>query len=164
MNTLGKRISERRKALNLTQEDVAAHMNVSAQAASKWENDLSCPDIMSLPALAELLQVSVDTLLRDRQADVQFIPAAQRKSMDDMMLRIRIHAADQTVVRINVPLTLIRVLMQSGTSPVSVMGGDAMKNVNVDFQQILQLVESGAIGKLMEIETDDGTRVEILVE
>ena len=66
--TLGGRIKYHRKRLGLTQEQLAARMGVSAQAVSKWENDLSCPDISILPELAELFGVSVDELLGKQDA------------------------------------------------------------------------------------------------
>lgn len=61
--TLGKRIMENRKRLGLTQDALAEQLGVTAQAVSKWENDQSCPDIATLPKLADLFDVSVDTLL-----------------------------------------------------------------------------------------------------
>ena len=48
--TLGKRIMALRKAKGWTQEQLAAQLGISAQAVSKWENDVSCPDISTLPA------------------------------------------------------------------------------------------------------------------
>ena len=51
--SLGRRIQTLRKAQSLTQEALAERMGVTPQAVSKWENDLSCPDIMSLPQLPE---------------------------------------------------------------------------------------------------------------
>lgn len=39
-------------------------MGVTDKAVSKWERDLSCPDINSLPTLAALLNVSVDELMQ----------------------------------------------------------------------------------------------------
>jgi len=61
--TLGKRIAALRKSKGLTQEQLAEKVGVSAQAVSKWENDVSCPDITLLPLLADLFDVSVDELL-----------------------------------------------------------------------------------------------------
>jgi len=61
--TLGKRISARRKALGMTQDQLAAELSISAQAVSKWENDQSCPDISILPALAKRLGMTTDELL-----------------------------------------------------------------------------------------------------
>ena len=61
--TIGKRIMENRKRLGLTQDALAEKLGVTAQAVSKWENDLSCPDITMLPKLAEIFTVTVDELL-----------------------------------------------------------------------------------------------------
>lgn len=61
--TLGKRIMENRKKLGLTQDQLAEKLGVTAQAVSKWENDLSCPDITMLPKLAEIFGVTTDALL-----------------------------------------------------------------------------------------------------
>ena len=51
--TLGKRILYHRKRLGLTQDQLAERMGVTAQAVSKWEHDLSCPDVTTVPRLAE---------------------------------------------------------------------------------------------------------------
>lgn len=61
--TMGKRIMTLRKQKNLTQEQLAEKLNVSPQAVSKWENDISCPDISLVPALAGILGISSDILL-----------------------------------------------------------------------------------------------------
>ena len=61
--TLGKRIAARRKALGMTQEQLAERLGITAQAVSKWENDQSCPDITMLPRLADIFGVSIDDLL-----------------------------------------------------------------------------------------------------
>ena len=65
--TLGKRISFHRKQLGLTQDQLAEQLGVTAQAVSKWENDLSCPDIAMLPKLSALFGISIDTLLGSEQ-------------------------------------------------------------------------------------------------
>lgn len=61
--TLGKRIVLHRKRLGLTQDQLAEQLGVTAQAVSKWENDQSCPDISMLPKLAEIFDITTDTLL-----------------------------------------------------------------------------------------------------
>ena len=61
--TLGKKLSNYRKIAGLTQQQLAEHLNISAQAISKWENDLSEPDLATLKALAKLYNTSVDSLL-----------------------------------------------------------------------------------------------------
>ena len=61
--TLGKRISFNRRKIGLTQEQLAEKLGVTAQAVSKWENDQSCPDIATLPKLAEIFKVTTDSIL-----------------------------------------------------------------------------------------------------
>ncbi len=61
--TLGKRIMAHRKRLGLTQDALAEKLGITAQAVSKWENDLSCPDIAMLPRLAAIFGVTTDELL-----------------------------------------------------------------------------------------------------
>lgn len=60
---LGKRIKELRIENNLTQEELAEQLGVSFQAVSRWENDLTYPDITLLPILANMFDVTVDYLL-----------------------------------------------------------------------------------------------------
>lgn len=67
--TMGKRIAARRKELKMTQEALAQELGVSAQAVSKWENDLSCPDISILPKLAKTLGLTTDALLGAEPAE-----------------------------------------------------------------------------------------------
>jgi len=50
---LGTNIKQLRKERNLTQEDLAECLGVSPQTVSKWENNLSMPDISCLPVLAD---------------------------------------------------------------------------------------------------------------
>lgn len=61
--TLGKRIVHNRKKKNMTQDQLAEKLGVTAQAVSKWENDQSCPDIATLPKLANIFGITVDELL-----------------------------------------------------------------------------------------------------
>ncbi|NLA81705.1 MAG: helix-turn-helix transcriptional regulator, partial [Clostridiaceae bacterium] len=66
-DSLGKKISTLRKSRGMTQLELAEKMNVTDKAVSKWERDLSRPDIDSLPKLAEALGLSVDDLMRSHQ-------------------------------------------------------------------------------------------------
>jgi tellurite methyltransferase len=61
--TLAGNISRYRKALSLTQEELAKKLNISFQAVSKWETTQTVPDTLLLPAIAQALEISVDKLL-----------------------------------------------------------------------------------------------------
>lgn len=60
---IGKIIKERRLHQGLTQEGLAAKLNVTPQAVSRWENEISYPDITLLPRISGALQISADELL-----------------------------------------------------------------------------------------------------
>jgi transcriptional regulator with XRE-family HTH domain len=61
--TMGEIISNLRREKGMTQKDLADRMGVTDKAVSKWERNLSCPDISSIPRLAEALDTTVDTLM-----------------------------------------------------------------------------------------------------
>lgn len=60
---IGKKIKQMRRELDLTQEELAAHLGISFQSVSKWERGDGYPDITMLPALSNYFKVSVDELL-----------------------------------------------------------------------------------------------------
>ncbi|MGM0884641.1 MAG: helix-turn-helix domain-containing protein [Bacillota bacterium] len=70
MQKVGAFISERRKSMDFTQAELAGLLTISHQAVSKWERGESLPDVALLPGLAELLNVSIDTLLNGGEARV----------------------------------------------------------------------------------------------
>lgn len=163
MNTLGQRIAYYRKAANLTQAELAEACSVTAQAVSKWENDLTAPDISLLPKLAELFHITTDELLG---AQKQTVAAVDPEAVDPskMLLRIRVLSGDGDKVNINLPLALAELLLSDGNLNLfsSDKSGDAMKNI--DFKQIFALVKQGVVGKLMEVQSADGDVVEIWIE
>ena len=61
--SIGEMISSLRKEKGMTQNDLAEKMNVTDKAVSKWERNLSCPDVKSIPKLAEILGTTVEELL-----------------------------------------------------------------------------------------------------
>lgn len=62
--SLGTTIAASRKEKGMTQLELANQLGVTDKAVSKWERDLSCPDINSFPRLAEILGVSLDELMQ----------------------------------------------------------------------------------------------------
>lgn len=62
--SLGMMITSLRKENGMTQLELAEKMGVTDKAVSKWERDLSCPDVNTIPKLAELFGISVDELMQ----------------------------------------------------------------------------------------------------
>ena len=62
--TFGNIIVSLRKEKGMTQLELAEKMGVTDKAVSKWERDLSFPDVSSIPKLAEIFEVTVDDLMQ----------------------------------------------------------------------------------------------------
>ena len=164
--SIGERITELRKMQNLSQGQLAQAMDVSRQAVSKWENDLSCPDITLLPQLARLFGVTTDELLGNTgHPETTLLPKEERKPIKDMILRVVVNSKARDKVRVNLPMTLVQVGLQMGMQMPQVTGGSAAEAMkSIDIEQIFKLVEQGVIGKLVEVESADGDTVEVFVE
>lgn len=163
--TIGNRISQLRKARGITQEDLANQLGVSPQAVSKWENDASCPDISLLPQLCRVLGVTTDELLTGKNNEVKMVPVEQRKPLEQLTMRIKVDSAQGDKVRVNLPMTMLKVCMEIGMDILPNMGGENMEMFrNVDMRKLVQMAELGMVGKMVEVESAEGDIVEIVVE
>lgn len=157
--SIGNRIAKYRKALGVTQEELASRLGLSSQAISKWECDTSCPDISLLPELCKVLGITTDELIMGKSDEVRLVPSDKRKSFDELTLRIRVDSCDGDKIRVNLPMTLVKVCLETG---ISVVDADVMKNI--DLSQIVNIAECGTIGKIVEVETCDGDMIEVVIE
>lgn len=82
MKNVGFKISELRKAKNMTQMELADEMGISFQAVSNWERGNSMPDISKLPELAQLLGVTVDKILGEGS---ELLDSALNGSIDEYL-------------------------------------------------------------------------------
>ena len=167
METIGKRISENRKRKNIKQDELAEMLCVSPQAVSKWENDLSCPDISLLPKLSKILGISVDELLSGKQeSSVVFVPEENRKDIKDMMFRIVVDSSEGDKVRVNLPCAIIKIALDCGMEMPQISGNDSVNGAlkNLDLAKIFEMVEKGVIGNLVEVESHEGDIISIFVE
>ena len=163
--TMGQRIAMLRKGKGMTQEALSEALGVSAQAVSKWENDVSCPDITLLPQLARTLGVTVDALLTgENEPETRVLPKDEQKPAEQRIMRIVVNSSDGDKVRVNLPLGMISAFIEAGvdTDMIQMGGGDAMKKI--DFAKVFALADQGLIGKLVEVESSEGDTVEIFVE
>ena len=67
--SMGEKIAAARKARCLTQEKLANRLGVSFQAVSTWERDENVPDTQHLKLLAQILEISVDSLIAEESHD-----------------------------------------------------------------------------------------------
>lgn len=163
MQSIGSKISFYRKKQAMTQEELAEQLGVSAQAVSKWENDVACPDIQLLAPLARIFGVTTDELLSvESVKSVQYLPEGEKRDLKQLTLKVIVDSQAGDRVRVNLPMELVRVALEIGTKIPQIAGNEHLKNL--DFGQIIAMVESGVIGNLVEVDSADGETVRVVVE
>ena len=159
METLGTRLVELRKKYNFTQADIGEKLNVSVQAVSKWENDLSLPDYDYLIKLADLFNTSIDELLGRKK---EIVRQEENKDINKLLFKISIKSADGDEINVNLPLSVIKVLVENNSNTNIISGNESLKNI--DFASLLSLAEQGVIGEIVNISSAEGDIIKIVVE
>ena len=75
---LGETISKLRKQKNMTQSELAQKLNVTDKAVSKWERNVSCPDVYTITKIAEIFNVSVDELMSAQKSSQTKLESKQK--------------------------------------------------------------------------------------
>lgn len=99
MKSIGETIASLRKAKGMTQNELAEKMNVTDKAVSKWERDLSCPDVNTISKLADILDVSVEELLKAKKKDE---PNTKIKDLVNLIFKAVALAMGIAVVVLNI--------------------------------------------------------------
>ena len=92
-SNLAENIARYRHEMGITQEVLAEKLGVSAAAVSKWERQLSCPDISLLPQVAEIFGVSIDDLFGKAMQDRITIDGLPWE--DDGVVRVVVFEGDK---------------------------------------------------------------------
>ena len=158
MDTLGERIAAYRKKVNLTQEQLSEKCGVTAQAVSKWENNITAPDLSLVPQLAEIFNVTCDELLGVRRTQTLAVDPSTI-DISKLLFKIKMETADGEMVNVSMPLSVAEVEFKDAVS-WGKKDGDLSR---IEMKQIMSLVKNGAVGKLIEVEAEGG-RLEIWVE
>lgn len=159
--TFGSKFAALRKQKRFTQESIAVKLNVSSQAVSKWENDSSFPDITLMPKIAELLGTTTDFLLGSKATPLVEIAPKSKKDIHKLVLRISVNSKDGDRVKINLPMPIVMAALKSDIKP-QVNGKDILSGI--DPKTLLDLVEQGVLGKIIEVDSKDGDKVDITIE
>jgi transcriptional regulator with XRE-family HTH domain len=100
MIDIGKQITAMRRARDMTQEQLATLIGVSAQTVSKWECGTTMPDILLLPVIAEIFETSIDALFgiepKIRQNTLPVTDSQPPEAAYDMCLDLMWGDADAT--------------------------------------------------------------------
>ena len=166
--TFGQRFTKFRKESNLTQQEIAEKLNISSQAVSKWENDLSSPDISLLGDIADIFHISIDQLLGKEDDKVIMVDqnevSDKKINIDDLVFKIKVLSNDGDIVKVNLPLAIIKILAKTQGEGEDSFNISGIKGIDkIDFKQLLSLVEKGILGNLISVVSSDGDIVRVYV-
>lgn len=157
MESFGKRLQRLRKERNITQEEIANHLSISFQAVSKWENDITTPDMETLLKLSKYLNVSLNELYG---VEEEHKITTSTKKFEELVLKVRVDSKNDDKVNINLPLAIAMPLLKSGN--IKINGNSALEKLDIDL--IIKCIESGLVGEIVSIEDKDGDKVKIFIE
>ena len=122
--TLGMMISSLRKEKGMTQLELAEKMGVTDKAVSKWERDLSFPDINSIPKLAEVFEVSVDELMQVKTETKENMSKNKIDEIVDTVLK-------GLGVAMGIAVTVLSVLGELEANTAFVMLGIGLASISI---------------------------------
>ena len=124
--TLGMMISTLRKEKGMTQLELAEKMGVTDKAVSKWERDLSFPDINSILKLAEIFEVSVDELMQIKTDTKENIGKNKVDEIVDNALK-------GIGIAMGIAVTVLTVLGELDSKSAFIMLGIGLTSVSVSL-------------------------------
>ena len=160
--TLGNKIARLRKEKGYTQEEFSQLLDVTAQAVSKWENDLSCPDIMLLPKISQLLGISIDEMLGNPVLQKQTEkPEEPKPDTSKLRLRINITSPNKKPVNISFPMAMVKRFTKIGTSISSIIDVNSPAIDSNKIDSIFELINDGATGEILNITDENNQNIVI---
>ena len=124
--TLGIMISSLRKEKGMTQLELAEKMGVTDKAVSKWERDLSFPDINSIPKLAEIFDVSVDDLMQVKTETKENMSKNKVDEIVDTALK-------GIGIAMGIAVTVLSVLGELETNTAFIMLGIGLSSISISL-------------------------------
>jgi len=153
--SIGKNITMFRKAKGLTQAELGELLGVSNQAVSKWESEMTMPDIMLLPEIAKVLGVTLDDLYGEHK-EYEIIDKVNSDTVTDKRILLFSVKKENTNIKLRIPVQAVH----------SIFSNDIFKKAIPDEDQIdelFKMIESGAKGTLVDVENNNA-HVTIAVE
>ena len=124
--TLGMMISSLRKEKGMTQLELAEKMGVTDKAVSKWERDLSFPDINSIPKLAEIFDVSVDDFMQVKTETKENMSKNKVDEIVDTALK-------GIGIAMGIAVTVLSVLGELETNTAFIMLGIGLSSISISL-------------------------------
>jgi len=131
-------------------------MNITAQAISKWENDISYPDLPLTKTLADLLGCTVDELMHGEVNYPVATDASEERIMDRILtIEVVVWGKDseipKTEVKFRIPVSAVLKAYRNGTLE-KLAGTEAS-----DIAPAIGMIEEGITGDIVNVKHEDTT-------
>lgn len=156
--TIGQNIASYRKKAGMTQEELSEKIGFTAQAISKWENDLSYPDLEIVRKLAEIFGVTVDQLLNGEDS-VPPVQVVETEHPEKRIVQICVETGGTTKVNVRIPVGLVEKMYQEGKLTELMGEGEEFP------EGVIDLIQMGAVGPIVDIKDDNSNttvRIEVI--
>ena len=152
--SIGKNIALLRRAKGLTQSELGDLLGVSNQAVSKWESEMSMPDVMLLPDIAKVFGVDLNDLYGTAKEIPEIsvpVPESETNMQDSRILNIsaKVEGVD---VKIRMPAKALRSMMEL------CFGDDDEQK-----KAITEILDSPMSGTVIDVDNED-CKAKICVE
>lgn len=173
-NTIGQNIAFYRKKVGLTQEELSEKMNVTSQAVSKWENDLSYPDPTAFGKLAKILETTADNLLNG-ETELPNVSLSETEKPEKRLLVISVNMGENApmplTVNLRIPAQLVLKAYEEGS--LAALIGDRIPNEQISPEEAqmhaekimnmgVELLKAGTVGPIIDMDAN-GTKIRIEV-
>jgi len=150
-NSIGNNIAKYRKQAGMTQAELAEKINVSVQAISKWENDISHPDVERIGELALALNTSAESIINGESS---VLTTTLKSNVDFskrlILITVNVTSIKRTDITLRIPMELFVKAKEDGT--LNTVIGDSMKDIP---ESVFEMIMSGVVGPIVNIKRDE---------
>ena len=150
--SIGKNIAALRKAKGWTQSELGEMLGVSNQAVSKWESEMTMPDVILLPDIAKVFGVTMEELYSTYDREMLEVKAPEFE--DNRVLRVCVENKNEKV-KTSLPVAALRTLFEAMATP------DLDTEEKMLFQALERMFDSN--GTLVDVDSED-EKVKITIE
>lgn len=115
---LGEKIKNERKKRNISQQKIADHLNISRQAVSRWENNVSLPDLTTLVLIAKYFEIPLESFTEEYKTPVKNEKESENEVTQDDVIK----KATPYILVLTAILTMVLLLPSKMKIPILFFG------------------------------------------
>ena len=150
-NTIGSNITKLRREKGMTQAELAEKLNVSVQAVSKWENDVSRPDLERIGELAQVLDTTAEFIISGDALETPTELKNGNIAKRLLVMTVNVKKPDPTDITLRLPAELLMNARTDGS--LAKLMGEKFSEMIPDT--VFEMLESGVVGPVATANTED---------